>query len=161
MGAELLADQLTYNQRVLEANLKDVNHEDSLAAPAQGGNCLNWVVGHVVTTRNTMLKLLGREPVWDDDRAAPYRRASDPVTAETALPLAEIVEAFGVSQERLLEGLRGLGDEDLAAKAPMSFFKGDQETMGSALAAFLFHESYHVGQTGVLRRVAGKAGAIK
>lgn len=161
MGAELLADQLTYNQRILEANLQDLSHEDSLAAPAQGGNCLNWVVGHVVASRNAMLKLLGCEPIWDDDHAAPYRRASDPVSKETALPFAEIIEAYSVSQERLLQGLSSLAPEDMEAKAPMSFFKGDEETVGSALAAFLFHESYHIGQTGVLRRVAGKAGAVR
>lgn len=161
MGAELLADQLFYNQRILTANLQDLTHDDSLASPSPGGNCINWVVGHVVASRNSMLKLLGREPIWDDDHAAPYRRASDPVTPDTALPLTEIVEAFGASQERLIEGLKSLTDVDMAARAPMSFFKGDEETVGSALAAFLFHESYHIGQTGVLRRVAGKAGAVR
>ena len=28
------------------------------------------------------------------------------------------------------------------------------------IATFNFHESYHAGQTGVLRRIAGKDGAI-
>ena len=161
MGPELLADQLTYNQRVLTVNTEDLSHQDSLAAASQGGNCLNWVLGHVVATRNSFLKLLGREPIWAEERAAPYRRGSDPLTAESALQVADILADYATSQQTILAALEGLSDEDLGAKSPQTFFKGDAETLGSALAALIFHESYHIGQSGILRRVAGKEGAIK
>ena len=35
------------------------------------------------------------------------------------------------------------------------------EAVGSLLAGLLFHEAYHVGQTGVLRRLIGMDGALK
>lgn len=161
MGPELLSDQLSYNHRVLEINTEGLTHDDSLAAPSGGGNSLNWVLGHVVASRNGMLKLLGREPIWGKERAAPYDRGSDPIAAETALPLAEIKADYAASQQTILAALGELSDQDLGASSPISFFKGDAETVGSALAAFIFHEAYHLGQTGILRRVAGKEGAIK
>lgn len=34
------------------------------------------------------------------------------------------------------------------------------ETMGSLLAAVLFHQAYHAGQLGILRRIAGESVAI-
>ena len=75
--------------------------------------------------------------------------------------MAEILDGYSESQKAILAALGELSDEDLEAKSPLSFFKGGKETIGSALAAFAFHEAYHIGQTGVLRRIAGKAGAIK
>ena len=161
MGSELLADQLSYNHRVIEANTAGLTQENSLATPAAGGNCLNWVLGHVVTSRNGIAKLLGLDPIWDPQRAAPYSRGSEPITEETALPMEEILADFAASQKTILPALAGLTDEDLAAKSPLSFFKGDKETVGSALAAYVFHETYHIGQSGILRRVAGKEGAVK
>ena len=160
MATELMSDQLSYNHGILKANTDGLTHEDSLAAPPEGGNCINWVVGHVVATRNSFLKLLGRDPIWDKERAAPYGRGSDPITARNAVPLEEILADYAASQEAILDALKGLSDDDLNAKSPMSFFKGEAETVGSAIAAFVFHETYHIGQTGVLRRVAGKDGAI-
>jgi hypothetical protein len=60
-----------------------------------------------------------------------------------------------------LAALGELSDDDLRAPTEMRFFKGDAETVGSAAAAFVFHESYHLGQSGILRRVAGEEGAIQ
>jgi uncharacterized damage-inducible protein DinB len=34
------------------------------------------------------------------------------------------------------------------------------ETVRSLLGTILFHQAYHSGQTGLLRRIAGKPGAI-
>lgn len=52
------------------------------------------------------------------------------------------------SQRTLLNGLDQFGD-DLDAKT------------GDRLSFALFHEAYHVGQLGILRRIAGHPGATK
>lgn len=161
MGPELLADQFGFNHSVVKINTRDLTHEDSLVTAPGGGNCINWVLGHVVASRNGVLKVLGRDPIWDDERAGPYARGSEPITADNALPLEELLADYRASQKTILEALGELTDEDLKAKSPISYFKGDQETLGSVLAGFVFHEAYHAGQTGTLRHLAGKQGAIK
>jgi uncharacterized damage-inducible protein DinB len=45
--------------------------------------------------------------------------------------------------------------------APFSPTNNPKETVRSLLATVFFHQAYHVGQTGLLRRIAGKEGAIK
>ncbi len=35
-----------------------------------------------------------------------------------------------------------------------------EETVGSLLAVVMFHQAYHSGQLGILRRIAGESGAI-
>lgn len=160
MGPELLALQFGFNYQAAKANAADLSQAESLACATAGGNCVNWVLGHVVSTRNGILKLLGRDPIWDKERAKPYSRGSQGLAAEDALPLEEIMADYRASQKTILTALGEMTDEDLEAKSPIEFFRGDEETIGTALASFAFHEAYHVGQTGTLRRVAGKAGAI-
>jgi len=49
-------------------------------------------------------------------------------------------------------------DEEL--EVPVPWF-GEDVPKAIALAGLVFHEAYHVGQTGLLRRIAGKGGAIE
>jgi hypothetical protein len=58
-------------------------------------------------------------------------------------------------------GLAGLPPESMDRPAPFSPTGNPKETVGSLLAAFAFHEAYHVGQTGILRRVIGREGVVK
>lgn len=161
MGAELLVDQLSFNLGTIKVNTEGLTHEESLVAPPGGGNCLNWVVGHLVSSRNGLLRLLGCDFVWDKERAERYQRGSDPISAEEAVAFDEILADFAASQEPIVAALRGLTDEQLAAPTTARYLKGDDETLGSVLATFVFHEAYHTGQTGLLRRILGKEGAIK
>jgi hypothetical protein len=64
-------------------------------------------------------------------------------------------------QEPLVRAIGNMPAQVLAGKPPQNMTGDPNETVGSNLVTFVFHESYHVGQTGVLRRVAGKPGVIK
>lgn len=160
MGTELLITQVKFNAYTLKVNADGITHDESLQAPAGGGNCFNWVAGHVVSARNTILKLLGHEPVWSTERAEPYRRGSEPLATADALPLEDIFADCGAAQKTIVAALEALGDDALAAPSPAPVFS-DDETLGASLAGLVFHESYHMGQLGLLRRMAGKAGAIR
>ena len=82
--------EFTYN--VTKQNVDGFDHEDSLKQPVAAGNCLNWVVGHIVATRNSILKLLGEQPLWNEEEGKPYARGSAPITGgsqaftSTAIP---------------------------------------------------------------------------
>jgi hypothetical protein len=55
-----LIHQFTLSHWVLKAKLEGITHEESLIIqPQRGGNCLNWVVGHVVAARRHALDLVG------------------------------------------------------------------------------------------------------
>ncbi len=114
-GAEILANQLALNHGTVNVNTKGLTHEDSLVAPPSGGNCLNWVLGHLLVARNDLLKGLGRDPVWGEERVERYSRGSNPITAGEALPLGEILADFAASQETLVEAVNALTDDDLDA----------------------------------------------
>jgi len=76
MHALLLAQQFELNHHVAHANLAGITHEESLVHPSPAGNCLNWVFGHVVATRNTIMDTLGEPRIWKADAASDGTRGS-------------------------------------------------------------------------------------
>jgi uncharacterized damage-inducible protein DinB len=165
MNAQALAEILTIQFRdthwVVLANLKGLADEQYFQAPQGGGNCLNWVLGHLVQARNGALIMLGQDPVIDAGLIDRYQRGSDAVTADDdAVPSVDLRSAFKRSQRGLLTGLDGLTDGAIAAPAPFSPTNDPDETVGSLLAGLLFHEAYHAGQLGVIRRTLGVPGAV-
>jgi uncharacterized damage-inducible protein DinB len=144
--------QFDMNHRVLHQNVAGLSHAESIREPEPGGNCLNWVVGHIVASRGALLRALGAEPVWADSLALPYKRGARPEVA-TLLPFEKIVADFDRSQALVVAGLQALAEEALERT-------GRKDPLGLELGFISFHESYHVGQTGLHRRLLGHEGAI-
>jgi hypothetical protein len=162
MDVTALKIQLGLTHQVLVKSLQDITHEESLLIPQAGGNCLNWVVGHVVGSRQKMLELLGREPLWSEQLLQRYRRGAPRMTAgENAADFRGLLRDFDACQGPLLAALEEATPARLAARVARSPFGRGEETVGSLLAGLVFHEAYHVGQTGLQRRLLGKEGWIR
>ncbi len=162
MHGKTLAFQLELSSKVLELNTRDVSQEESLVTPPKGGSCLNQVVGHLTRTRNMALGMMGQKSPFPVEEFDPYdERTGVPFSPEKARPLDELTRRFKAMQDPLLNAIKGMPAEVLAARPPRNLTGDPNETVGSNLAMFVFHECYHVGQTGVLRRLAGKPGAVK
>jgi uncharacterized damage-inducible protein DinB len=72
-----------------------------------------------------------------------------------------LLGAWDRANDRIDQGLATLPDDALDRPAPFSPGNDPNETVGSLISTVLFHQTYHGGQLGVLRRVAGKVGAIR
>ncbi len=136
------------NNRALNINLEGLNHEDSLVSSEHGGNCINWIIGHIIISRDDFSEILGIDKISNENLLAKYSRGTKPITKETATDFNELLDIFNKSQAAIEE------------KIAFTDFANRQEDLKS-LASHAFHEAYHVGQTGLLRRIAGKSGAIK
>ncbi|MHC4547589.1 MAG: DinB family protein [Planctomycetota bacterium] len=159
MDTAALSRQFGFSAGTVMGNTEGLTHEESLLTPERGGNCLNWVLGHIVATRSRMFPLLGLAPFWDEAKIRPYDRGAPPLPADEAVALPKLRETLAKSQEHLQGRLGALSGDDLAAAlaATEEILGG---TLGSALTAFAWHEAYHAGQVGILRRVAGKPGVL-
>jgi uncharacterized damage-inducible protein DinB len=143
------------HQWIFANHLKDVSDEEGLRPPPGGGNCLNWIVGHIVVSRNDVLALLGAPPFWSPAEAGPYLRGSSgTLTAGSPRTMAELQIALDGSYDAIRERMSGLSPEDLARST-------EKGTVGGDLAFLQFHESYHAGQVGLTRRLLGKEGVIR
>ncbi len=152
--------EITYS--VLGKNTDGVDAGASLHSPERGGNCMNWVVGHMLHARNSILELLGQEKVGDAAQLERYARGTaSPTDSSDALSWDDMKKDFATSQERLRAGIAAATTEHLASPMPEDKNPFDVASVGQMLSVLNFHETYHVGQLGVLRRLAGMDGAIK
>ncbi len=98
MTAELLAKQYDYTSQALESNLDGLTQKHSLFQPSPGGNCINWVAGHILYHRNAIHRLLELPAAWENKLTARYSRRSAPITtAEQAAQLTSIVKRLHLS----------------------------------------------------------------
>ncbi len=148
-----LAGAFERNLAIAQMQAKGLTHEDSLRQLPFRGNCLNWVLGHMLVSRNDILGWLGQE-LAGGLRADRYRRESDPVTgqAEDILPLDELLALLATSQERLTAAMAQLTEADLNREVMLG---GRSSPLRNRLFFLYFHDTYHVGQTELLRQLAG------
>jgi hypothetical protein len=155
METPALRKLFAFNSGVLLKNLNGVEHAQTLVQPVAEGNCLNWVIAHMICARDMALASLGEAAVLDPQRAARFGRGSAPLTDPAeALPLDDLRSAFTRSQQALDEALGRASAEVLATPHPLF------GTVGNMVELLVFHDCYHGGQAGLLRRIAGHGNAI-
>ena len=162
MNATDLVKMYELSYGAINRNLDGVSHAESLVAPQPSGNCLNWVLGHMILSRGLLLTLSGGTPVLAGSQAEPYKRGSACGAVDGLLDLATLRGLLADSQQQLIPGLAAMSDEALARAVPEPHNR--PPLTGSIVEAFTrlhYHESYHNGQIGLLRKIAGKDGAIR
>jgi len=159
-----LASMYEFSYMAINRNLTDLSHEDSVFIPEPSGNCINWVLGHIISARGMMLLLTGAGgPIFSAEEATVFQRGSAAMkSGDEGVDLDRLKSALDESQKKLIPALQGLSDGALAAEVPEKFKRPPLTgTVGDALARLCYHEGYHNGQIGILRRLEGKEGAIR
>ena len=139
-------------ERILDMQTKDLSQEDLLIQPQPGGNCMLWVLGHMVNSLcEVVIELGGPAPAV----ASTYERfasGSEPVLGdEEGLPsLEKIKEDFATISKIAIHALDEQSEEFFAEEASHG------QTNGGSLLFSSFHLSYHSGQLEYLRNLAGK-----
>jgi uncharacterized damage-inducible protein DinB len=146
---------LERNLGILKAQTKGLSHADTLLQLPFRGNCLNWVLGHMVANRNTMLRVLGEEAILSEAHPTRYGYDSEPVCGDTddILTLEQLLAALEQSQSTLTASLDKMTPEELALEE-QSFL--GTTTLGQLIFFLYWHETYHAGQPEYLRQLAGK-----
>jgi uncharacterized damage-inducible protein DinB len=158
---DVFRQQTRMIHKVVGVNVQGVTHEESLIQPTPGGNCLNWVLGHILGVYNNVLPLVGQKPVMDKALER-YARGTPPIeNPAEAMDIQELLTGLDDATERMDAGLAGLTAEVLDRPARNSPSGNPNETVRTLLTTVMFHQAYHAGQTGILRRVTGKEGAIR
>src|SRR5262245_23755267 len=65
--------------QVVRINVDGITHEESLIRPQPGGNCLNWIVGHLVWVYLGGLPAVGRAPMMERSGLSQYARGGPPL----------------------------------------------------------------------------------
>jgi len=150
---QVFAKAFARNLWIIEAQTAGLTHQDSLVQ-VPGMNCLNWVLGHLADYRDQVLAMLGEAPALGEEGAR-YQRESDPVTGDGpgVVPLERLLAVLKEGQVRISAALSALSDEALGAEEMVN---DRRLTLEDRLHFAYFHDTYHTGQTELLRAVAGK-----
>jgi uncharacterized damage-inducible protein DinB len=154
---DILLDQFGRVYDFAAANVEAMTHEDSLVQPA-AGNCANWILSHLVYVHNNVMRMLGDDPVWMNDRLAAPQSAPI-VDPEDAIDWNALRDRFLGSRDRCMAAIERASDELLAEMVPGP--TGTPVPRAQLLGFLALHQAYHAGQLGLTRRIAGLDGAIR
>jgi hypothetical protein len=151
-----MAGAFERNVEIVKEQAAGLSQADSLVQLPFRSNCFNWVLGHLLSNRRTVLKLLGDEQIVDGALVARYEYGSEPVTGEGVgvLPLEQLLSLLDLAQAQIAKRLEEITDKELSH--PLIVFGTSEQTLGEWLFFFYFHDCYHTGQTEILRQAAGK-----
>lgn len=155
---QAIAHQFGLVYRMIEVNVEGMTAEQSLAQPSPGGNCANWIVGHLTNVQNDLMKAIGQAPVWESDQLA--HAGWEPITGKgQAIAWDTLRDRILGSRDRCVAAISSLSDAQMAEQVPHPF--GGTTSRAELLSLVAFHQAYHAGQLGIARRVAGLEGAVK
>lgn len=141
---------LDANLELLERMLEGVDRAGSLRPLVTGGSHLNWLVGHMVVSRDAMLRAAGAEGFGAGQLEPLYRRGANAPDDDAALDLSELTALLRRQGRRLVERLPTLDDDALAAPSGMA-----DADVRRLLEVMVWHETYHLGQAVLYRRALG------
>ncbi|NOK63434.1 MAG: DinB family protein [Chloroflexi bacterium AL-W] len=157
MSTKRLAYYFGTTHWVIQKQLDGITHDESVLQLPFRGNCLNWVLGHILESRQEVLELLGRAPIMTGAERAWYGFGSEPVTnGEQCVRLERLLEILEESQQQILASLEAMSDDDLQVIVDAE----KQQTLEERLSFLQFHETYHTGQLEPLRQLAGKNDSV-
>jgi hypothetical protein len=157
MLAELAAPAHAFalGDRFLDGLVGDFTEADwKLADPV--GHTACWLVGHLAVTRNRLLGMVGLAPMAQPWEAA-FGRGTRPADVPADLDPRLLVQAFHATQEALAGRWDALTADDLAKPLGRTLPDGTDSISG-AVRFLAWHEAYHIGQLGFMRRLAGRPG---
>lgn len=137
-----------FNETTMKLNISEITQLESLRYPVNGGNCINWILGHIILSRDLILEITGNKKLSTDAIQKKYRKGSVIfIEIENAEEISDLLNRFNESQEILMKTLL------------KKDFRDDKET-NENLTGLGFHEAYHLGQIGILRRMTGRKSLI-
>lgn len=147
---------LESNKEIIKMQTAELTLTDMLVQPANGGNCMLWVLGHLSENLSEILKVAGGTAPDNLVGLSRYGHGSEPVIGFEAGLLTP--EQLITTYEELHQGTinRLLECDEAYFDQELELWPGSKATRGWWAYFFSFHHSYHIGQLELLRNLAGR-----
>ena len=146
---------LTFELDILRKQTDGLSHDDSLIQPQPGGNCLNWVMGHLAVNLLDILRVLDAETPGTLPDLSRYKIGSEPIKGEGegVLSLQKLIEIYTQLNKRIIGKLNQMSEDDFEKE--IDFWQG-KSRRGYVAFFYFFHNTYHLGQLEFLRNLVGR-----
>ncbi len=147
--AQAIIRDYEFHNMLIRRFVDGISHEESVLQLPFAHNCLNWILGHIVTNRSHVLETVGAEHVWQDEVRELYHTDTPPIKpGDKAVQIGMLVDYLNESVRLLHEALDDVSDEIL--EETHTNYRGDK-TRYAHLTGFHWHESFHLGQLEILK----------
>ncbi len=144
---QLLQELFRESYTLTKQQIDGVSHQQSIFQPPFEGNCINWIVGHIVVARCNFMMMLDVPSIWDWDQCRRFIPGSDPVTSSAkAVAFDTLTADLNRTQVQLQETLTKTSTKKLQQI-------NNDKAIGVHLALYCNHETYHAGQLAILRHL--------
>ena len=150
----MLKAQFDLNTRLYINALAGITDTEANNRNNEHANHMKWIAGHLLNTRiEAMSNMTGGTA--DTSYSAIFGRGTKLDPDATYPPIDELTAKWTAAADAISQGLTHIPDEVLGGPAPVQTPIPDETFLGM-LAFFVSHETYHIGQLGILRKMAGK-----
>jgi len=149
-----LADRFRFNSDFIDILAAGLEEIDWAQSPGGESNPAIWILGHMVSSRRHILRQLGTDvPAEGYDGLFSMGKERD---REVTYPPAELLMDDYKHTGRRLSDILALVSREQADEAVEHQAPDGSTTVEGAINFYFFHEVYHLGQLGLIRRVLGK-----
>jgi hypothetical protein len=126
-----------------------LSHTESLLQTPFPTNCVNWILGHILVSRNESIHLCGGE-MWEQGTIDRYKSDSQPVVEgdKDVHQFEDLLEDFEASQNLLATLIGELNEDKLNEVVETT--RGEKPRW-LHIRGLHWHETYHMGQLELLR----------
>lgn len=155
---EALGKRLRFNEQLLKMAITGFEEGHWGARPEKGANSAHWILGHITYSRLGMLRIAGA-PIAPEPWEENFHKGVKPDNGGDYPSPSFLVQRFRTAGESLATRFGEMTEEDAAKPSPREFPDGSKSVDG-AMHFLYFHETYHLGQIGYVRRLEGLDGFI-
>lgn len=145
------------NAQLMWKSIEDVSAEHIGARSSADVNSMHWLLGHLTSSRYFLANQIGIE---DQNPFGETFGRGDNYSDSSGFPVVdEIKSKFDEITAKINPRLCEMTKDDLLASIEAQYPSQEKNVLG-ALGFWQFHESVHVGQLMLLRRVFGYSGLV-
>jgi uncharacterized damage-inducible protein DinB len=150
-----LAVIFSANDGLITRAIDGLSEDELWHRPSDHSNPMFWLVGHVVHTRGSVLRLLGEEyrTGWGEI----FRRGAA-LDDRGAYPAFAEIQRVRTDLMSRMRALLSAATDDVLARPATMHLPGGTKTIADQIGFLAFHESYHVGQLAYIRKLLGYSG---
>lgn len=134
--------------------LENISEVESDIQFSENLNPIKWVAGHLTDARMTIFSIVSASPI-NENYKKHFGKGSSNQIRDTFPTIAQIKSDWTTVSEDLKMTLQNVSEEKLLSKPPFQTSIPDV-TLSGLIAYFAIHESFHIGQISVLRKLIGK-----
>ena len=150
---QILSRQFAFDDGFLDVITEGFEPEHWTRRAEGVANSALWIVGHLAMCRRYLARMAGTD-LSKDDWESLFNMGADADLPEHAPDHEALVAHYKSAGAILVEALAGLSPEDAAQEIEAHFPDG-ANTLAAGARYLHFHEAYHLGQLGLLRRLCG------